>query len=416
MFNLREIRWSLLLLWVSLTVIGLIAIYSATQGPVSQFLPASIQQNFQKQLVFVALSVGLIFIVQFISPRFFEDGAYLFYGLTIILMVLTLFFGVEVNGARSWIRIAGVNFQVSELMKVTTLLAAANYLTSQRNVTAGNARHSLVVSILFLIPIGLLLLQNDTGTALIFVAVLPVMLFWSGLPNTLIFLIGLVALVGYTTLFSITAGLITLFIFLVLIFIFQRQRRMVWIGLVVGLVVMVGIEVGIEEILRPHQKARIEAFVNPESDPQGAGWNVLQAKTAIGSGGITGKGFLQGTQTQLRFLPEQWTDFIFCVIGEEFGFFGSGLVVTLFFLLFLNIISMATTHNHPFAQLVMIGVLGVFFFHFLINVGSAMGLLPVIGLPLPFISYGGSSFLVNSLLIAIVLNLNLYERSFSIYR
>ena len=416
MFNFREFRWSLLFLWLSLTVIGLVAIYSATQGPVSQFLPLSIQQNFEKQLIFVAISIGVIFIVQFISPRFFEDGAYLFYGITLILMVLTLFFGVEVNGARSWIRIAGVNFQISELMKVTTLLAAANYLTSQRNVTAGNARHSLVVVAMFILPIALLLLQNDTGTALIFIAVLPVLLFWSGLPNTLIFLTGLVVLVGYTTLYSITAGLITLTVLIVLIFFFQRQRRMVWIGLAVGLLVMIGVEVGMEQVLRPHQKARIEAFVNPESDPQGAGWNVLQAKTAIGSGGITGKGFLQGTQTQLRFLPEQWTDFIFCVIGEEFGFLGSGLVVTLFFLLFLNLISMATTHNHPFAQLFMVGVLAVFFFHFLINIGSAMGLLPVIGLPLPFISYGGSSFLANSLLIAIVLNLNLYERSFSIYR
>lgn len=416
MFNLKDIKWSLVLLWASLTVIGLIAIYSATQGPVSQFLPASIQQNFDKQLIFVAISVGVIFLVQFISPRIFEDGAYLFYGLTLFLMVITLMIGVEVNGAKSWLRIGGINFQISELMKVTTLLAAANYLTSQRNVSAGNLQHSLAVTGLFIIPIALLLLQNDTGTALIFAAVLPVMLFWSGLPNTLTLLLVLIALVGYTTLFSITAGITTLSILLLLFYFFQRERRMVWIGLIVGIVVMTGVEVGTEQVLKPHQKARIEAFINPESDPQGAGWNVLQAKTAIGSGGLTGKGFLQGTQTQLRFLPEQWTDFIFCVIGEEFGFVGSGLVVTLFLLLFLNLISMATTHNHPFAQLVMVGILSVFFFHFVINIGSAMGLLPVIGIPLPFVSYGGSSFLANSLLIAIVLNLHLYERSFSIYR
>lgn len=416
MFNLKDIKWSLVLLWASLTVIGLIAIYSATQGPVSQFLPASIQQNFDKQLIFVAISVGVIFLVQFISPRIFEDGAYLFYGLTLLLMVITLMIGVEVNGAKSWLRIGGINFQISELMKVTTLLAAANYLTSQRNVSAGNLQHSLAVTGLFIIPIALLLLQNDTGTALIFAAVLPVMLFWSGLPNTLTLLLVLIALVGYTTLFSITAGITTLSILLLLFYFFQRERRMVWIGLIVGIVVMTGVEVGTEQVLKPHQKARIEAFINPESDPQGAGWNVLQAKTAIGSGGLTGKGFLQGTQTQLRFLPEQWTDFIFCVIGEEFGFVGSGLVVTLFLLLFLNLISMSTTHNHPFAQLVMVGILSVFFFHFVINIGSAMGLLPVIGIPLPFVSYGGSSFLANSLLIAIVLNLHLYERSFSIYR
>ncbi len=416
MFNIKEFRWSLVFLWASLTVIGLVAIYSATQGPVSQFLPASIQQNFDKQVVFVAISIALIFIVQFISPRFFEDGAYLFYGVTLILMIFTLFFGVEVNGARSWLRIGGINFQMSELMKVTTLLAAANYLTSQRNVSASNLRHSLTVTALFIIPIGLLLLQNDTGTALIFVGVLPFMLYWSGLPNTLTLLIVLAVLVGYMSLFNITAGLVTLFLFLILFFFLQREKRMVWIGLIIGIIVIIAVEVGMEHVLRPHQKARIEAFINPESDPQGAGWNVLQAKTAIGSGGITGKGFMQGTQTQLRFLPEQWTDFIFCVIGEEFGFLGSGMVITLFFLLFLNLVSMATSHNHPFAQLVMIGILSVFFIHFLINIGSAMGLLPVIGIPLPFVSYGGSSFLVNSLLIGIVLNLNLYERSFSIYR
>ena len=416
MFNIKEFRWSLVFLWASLTVIGLVAIYSATQGPVSQFLPASIQQNFDKQVVFVAISIALLFIVQFISPRFFEDGAYLFYGVTLILMIFTLFFGVEVNGARSWLRIGGINFQMSELMKVTTLLAAANYLTSQRNVSASNLRHSLTVTALFIIPIGLLLLQNDTGTALIFVGVLPFMLYWSGLPNTLTLLIVLAVLVGYMSLFNITAGLVTLFLFLILFFFLQREKRMVWIGLIIGIIVIIAVEVGMEHVLRPHQKARIEAFINPESDPQGAGWNVLQAKTAIGSGGITGKGFMQGTQTQLRFLPEQWTDFIFCVIGEEFGFLGSGMVITLFFLLFLNLVSMATSHNHPFAQLVMIGILSVFFIHFLINIGSAMGLLPVIGIPLPFVSYGGSSFLVNSLLIGIVLNLNLYERSFSIYR
>src|SRR5690606_24685134 len=150
-------------------------------------------------------------------------------------------------------------------------------------------------------------------------------------------------------------------------------------------------------------------------DPQGAGWNIMQATTAIGSGGLTGKGFMEGTQTQLRFLPEQWTDFIFCVVGEEFGFVGAGLIMTLYLLLFLMLIHMAGSHKHPFAQLVMVSVAAVFFIHFGINIASATAIMPVIGLPLPFVSYGGSAFLTNSILLGICLNMDLYKRSFSIY-
>jgi rod shape determining protein RodA len=160
---------------------------------------------------------------------------------------------------------------------------------------------------------------------------------------------------------------------------------------------------------------RILAFLDPSFDPRGAGWNVIQATTAIGSGGLSGKGFMEGTQTQLRFLPEQWTDFIFCVIGEEFGFIGAGIVIVTFVLLLVTLLNSTSSQKYPFAQLVIVGVTGVFFVHFTVNVGMASALLPVIGIPLPFISYGGSAFLTNTIMLAICLNLDLHKRAFSIY-
>jgi rod shape determining protein RodA len=201
-----------------------------------------------------------------------------------------------------------------------------------------------------------------------------------------------------------------------IIFIIQRRTGLTLASFVTGILIVIGVQVALSQILQPHQRARIEAFTNPSFDPQGAGWNVIQAKTAIGSGGLYGKGFMEGTQTQLRFLPEQWTDFIFCVIGEEFGFFGASLVVLLLLLLTLRLVVMAGNHKHPFAQLVMVGVTTVFFTHFFINVGSATALLPVIGVPLPFISYGGSALLSNTIMLGICLNLDFYKRQFSIYR
>jgi len=185
-------------------------------------------------------------------------------------------------------------------------------------------------------------------------------------------------------------------------------------AIVTGSLVVAGVQVALYQILRPHQQARIEAFINPALDPQGAGWNVMQAKTAIGSGGLWGKGFLEGTQTQLRFLPEQWTDFIFPVIAEEFGFVGAGLVLLIFSVLLLRLLNIAGEHKHPFAQLVVVGITATFFVHLVINLGSAMGLFPVIGLPLPFISYGGSAFLSYSVMLAISLNFYMNRRQFSI--
>lgn len=416
MINLKEFNWSLIALWVGLCIIGLIAIYSATQGRVAQFLPEYIQVNFAKQ--FIAIGIGILIVVgmQFVAPRTFQEGSYIFYGLCLILMVITLLFGHEVSGSRSWLVLGPFNLQTSELMKVATILAVANYLTSKRNISAENLKSAMVAVLLIATPAILVFLQNDAGTALVFLALIPVMLFWSGLPHGISLFIISPAIIGYLTIIEWYWGLIAAIILTLIIFIVQRRTWLTFAAFACGLLVIIGTQVALFQVLQPHQRARIVAFTNPSFDPQGAGWNVIQAKTAIGSGGLYGKGFMEGTQTQLRFLPEQWTDFIYCVIGEEFGFIGASLVLILFLALFLRLLNSAAKHKYPFAQMVIVGVTTIFFIHFFINIGSATGLLPVIGLPLPFVSYGGSAMITNTIMLAICLNMDFYKRQFSIYR
>jgi len=261
----------------------------------------------------------------------------------------------------------------------------------------------------------LVLMQNDTGTALVLFSLIPFMLFWSGLPYGISLFIISPAIIGYFTILDLMWGTIAAIVISIVIFFVQKRPWLTVVSVVTNVVIIGGINFAVNSLLQPHQKARIVAFANPSFDPQGVGWNVIQAKTAIGSGGLTGKGFLEGTQTQLKFLPEQWTDFIFCVIGEEFGFLGAGLVIVLFMILLLNLISGAGSHKNPFAQSVLVGIVSIYLIHLLINTGSAMGLLPVIGLPLPFVSYGGSAFLSNSLMIGIALNLLMYKRESTIF-
>lgn len=416
MINLRDLSWSLIALWASLIGVGLVAIFSATQGPVAEFLPSYIQINFYKQLIYFGIAILILIGLQFVNPRTFQEGSYIFYGFCILLMILTLFFGKEVKGAKSWLVVGPFNLQVSELMKLATILAVANYLTSRRNISAENIKSALITVLLILFPAILVFLQNDAGTAIIFLALIPVVLFWSGLPYGISLFIISPAIIGYLSIIAWYLGLAAAIILALIIFMIQRRTGLTLASFVTGILIVIGVQVALSQILQPHQRARIEAFTNPSFDPQGAGWNVIQAKTAIGSGGLYGKGFMEGTQTQLRFLPEQWTDFIFCVIGEEFGFFGASFVVLLLLLLTVRLVVMAGNHKHPFAQLVMIGVTTVFFTHFFINVGSATALLPVIGVPLPFISYGGSALITNTIMLGICLNLDFYKRQFSIYR
>jgi rod shape determining protein RodA len=411
----RDFDWLTIMLWASITSFGLAGIYSATLGPVSEFLPAHILQNFPRQVTWVLISVLVLVFMQFTSPRSFQQLSYIAYVIALLLTASTIFFGIEVNGAKSWLEIGSVRFQTSEILKLATILAVANYLTSRRNIDAVNLKSALVATVLILLPFIIIILQNDTGSALIFLPLIPVMLFLSGLPYGVSLFMISPAIIGYLSIIDWKYGVAATVVFTFFIYLLQKRP---WLGitsLLSGILIVIAVNVALTEVLQPHQQSRIEAFVNPFQDPQGAGWNIIQSKTAISSGGIYGKGFMQGTQTQLRFLPEQWTDFIFCVIAEDFGLIGGGLAIIAILLLLLRQLNNAVNMKTPFAQLVIVGVVTIIFTHTLVNLGSAMGVVPVIGVPLPFISYGGSSFLSNSIMLAVCLNLHFRQREMSLF-
>lgn len=412
----KGFNWVIFGVWIIMMIIGLIAIYSATQGPVSEFLPSYIRQNFIKQIIWIVAAIILVISFSFIPPRSYIQFSYIFYALTLIIVGLTIFFGTEINGAKSWIRVGPINVQSSELMKLSTIMATAAYLTGRRNITTQKWRHALVAILMISMPVILIILQNDLGTALVFIALIPVVLFWSGLPYGTSLLIISPAVVLYLTLLNWKFGAISAVILALMVFILQRQNSLAIISLLLNSASAFIANFALTHVLQPHQVSRIIAFTNPYFDPKGVGWNIIQAKTAIGSGGLWGKGFLEGTQTQYRFIPEQWTDFISCVIGEEFGFIGLGFLIIVYTVFFALMLRMAGNNKHPYSQLVIVGVTTIFFVHFFINLGSATALLPIIGLPLPFVSYGGSALLSNALMLAVCLNMDRHKRMFSIYR
>ncbi|TVQ12395.1 MAG: rod shape-determining protein RodA [Balneolaceae bacterium] len=409
----RQIDWVTFLTWLAISAIGLVAVYSATQGPLHQ--GTHIQGNFIKQFMYVCLGIVVLIILHFTAPRTFQQVSYLAYGLAILLGIITIFFGVEVSGEKNWLPVFGFRLQTSEFLKVATILAVANFLTSRRENQAGTFRTALTATLMLFLPVIIILIQSDTGTALVFLALIPIMLLWSGVPYGLCLLMVSPVIIGYLTVIDYVWGLLAAVIITIIFFFLEKKPLFTFGTFLASIIIVIGVQVGLHDVLQPHQRSRIEAFANPALDPRGAGWNVMQAKTAIGSGGIYGKGFMQGTQTQLRFLPEQSTDFIFCVIGEEGGLISTSLVLMLLALLLMRLLGQAAAHKHPFAQLFIVGACSIYLIHVVINLGSALGLMPVIGLPLPFLSYGGSSFLAKTIMLGICMNFYYHQRDFSIY-
>lgn len=382
---------------IALIAIGLVAIYSATNAH------PTAQGNFQKQYITAVISLVLFFVAYFIPYKTYRYLALPSYIGSLFLLVLVLFIGKTIYGAKSWISFGPIGFQPSEFAKVGVILFLAYYLTKQRK-NPNNLKEFLSVAFLGMVPIILILLEPDMGTAIVYIAITSVILFWSGIDLFWFFLVLSPIVVVFASLFSLSAFVLAMLVVLALLIYFKKNIFVNASIFVMNMSAAYLFDYGMS-FLKPHQQKRIETFVNPSSDPLGAGYNILQTKVAIGSGGLTGKGFLQGNQTQLRFIPEQWTDFIYCVIGEEFGFVGSILVVTLFLILFARLLYIAVHTKSRFGSMVVIGTLALLFTHFAINIGMNLGVAPVIGLPLPFMSYGGSSLMVNMLLIGIVLNL-----------
>ncbi len=406
-----------LLLWLLLTGVGLTAIYSATHGEAQEFLLESVQFNFERQSMWLGICCGAMIVILLTPLRLLVQLTPWIYTATIVLLLVALLVGREVSGARSWVVIGPFGFQSSELAKIGAVLAIAMTLSVRMPSQVLPKGAILLAVTLLLLPAALIILQNDTGTALVFVALIPVMLFWGGLSLSAIALLASPVIVAYLTILHLPTAI---GFALLLTFAFYFGTRSLGWTLSAGAVA--GSTIGLSsfalyQVLHPHQVARILSFANPEAVEyrSGVGFHLLQSKAAIGSGGLFGQGFMQGNQTQGRYIPEQSTDFIFSVIGEEWGLAGSLVVLFLFAGLIIRLIWIASQINHPYGSLVAAGTAGIILIHVCINVGMVLGLLPVIGIPLPFLSYGGSALLTISVLIALALNMYARRAEFSIY-
>lgn len=402
-FNLD---FSLLFIISSLISIGLIAVYSATH-----LAAQSGGSYFSKQLLISIFGLILMISFAFIPFRYIQRSSYMFYGLNILLLIIVLIFGSRGYGAERWLVIGPFRLQPSEFCKLATIMAVANYL-SKSEVDINKFKYLSVSIGLIILPFILIARQPDLGTSLVFLAVILPLLYWAGL-NWFYLFVFITPLVTLLLSFNFYAFLIWM-ILISIVLIVSHRKPVILIGIfllhiIVGLITPV-----LWAQLKPYQQQRILTFANPEADPQGAGYQIIQSKVAIGSGGIWGKGFLDGTQTQLRFLPAQHTDFIFSVIGEEWGFSGVLVVILLFVILLLYLIYLAGLVRSKYSSLIIIGVTTVLFFHIVVNIGMTIGLAPVTGLPLPFISYGGSFLLSMFLMMGLIMNFSFNRFSHSV--
>ncbi len=416
----RNVDWTVIGAWTGLVAVGLTAIFSATHGPASEFLLDSVQRNFDRQFMWFGISALAFAVILFVPARVWDRAAYPAYIAVIALLLGTLAFGQVINGAKAWLVLGPIRLQTAEVAKIGTLLAVAKFLASKQART-GQLRYALVAVGIVLLPVAIIIFQNETGTALIFLAMIPFVLFWGGVPLSLMALMVAPAVAGYLAVVQNDAAFPTYVLLFALLFtaaILAATRNKWWTGAAFAFTGVFGMVAwyGLTGILKPHQVSRIIAFTNPEAFASTAGYHVIQSKAAIGSGGLFGKGYMQGTQTQLAFIPEQSTDFIFTVVGEEFGFLGTMTVLALFGYLLIRLASLGSWAAHTFIKVFAAGVAGIFLTHVVINVGMTIGVVPVIGIPLPLVSYGGSALLANTILVAMAVGLYARRDEFSIYR
>ncbi|PWJ39290.1 rod shape-determining protein RodA [Sediminitomix flava] len=456
----QGIDWVSVLLYLILVILGWLNIYAAVYQPDAQQSIFDMGINSGRQLMWICGAGILIAAILIIDYKFYETFAYIIYGAIMLLLLAVIFIGATTNGATAWIKIGPLKIQPGEIAKFATALALAKYLNSPNKKVENFNTYSRALLIIG-VPALIIILQNDTGSAMVFAA-LVVALYREGLPSTFMVL-GLTAIIlfiaglfvppatlgvyvgvmglgsiiyswladrniyqvfaGWGIVGSVMYGLyyyfdhtyisIGLFFVFAIIVIasFSNFRSFRWITFqgayfAFALLFTISIDFVFNTVLQPHQRKRIEILINPESDPLGVGYQVTQSKIAIGSGGLLGKGFLEGTQTKLEFVPEQSTDFIFCTIGEEHGWLGAMFVFTVFFILIARIIMLAERQKSRFSRVYGYSVASILFFHFMINIGMTIGLFPVIGIPLPFVSYGGSSLWSFTILLFVFLKLD----------
>ena len=426
-----EIDFFLLFAALMLEVFGILFIYSS--GVTSE--GALISTEYRRQLLWAAL--GLVFalaITMLNYRRIYDLSVYLYLG-TIILLLYTLIYGRVVHGTR-WLRIGSLGIQASEFAKITTILFLARYLDTTRRNQKTFIRF-LVSCLIVLVPMTIVLVQPDLGTALVFIPILLGMCFIAGISKRYIIFLGLVIVFAgillvlplwQTTIMRnavpalmllvdkrfVASGCLTLaFIFAIAWFGFIRYKKQYffWICYCTAIVILsLGVSYAAHKVLKEYQIMRLIVFMDPNVDPRGSGWHIIQSVTAIGSGGVFGKGYLQGTQSHYRFLPEQSTDFIFSILSEEWGFFGGVLVFVLFLIVNLRLVRIMRTTTDAFGSYIVAGLVSMYAFHFFINVGMTMGIMPITGIPLLFMSYGGSAIL--SAMVGIGLALSIYMRRF----
>ena len=399
----RNIDKPLLFIYLALVLIGWLNIYAAVY---SEQHPSifDMSQNYGKQALWILTALAIGMMVLLTDVKFFSAFSYFFYGATIVLLVAVLIFGKEVAGSRSWFQVGNFRLQPAEFAKFATTLALSRYL-SALDFDDRKIKSRIMPLAIMMLPALLILLQNDTGSAIVY-ASLSLVLYRQGMSGTILLIGVAVAILSIATLmFDKMWVICALAVILVILMLFIRRNRRN-ILTVAGIFLVASaftftVNYAFNHILEPHQKNRINVLVGNQIDLKGAGYNVNQSKIAIGSGGFTGKGFLKGTQTKFNFVPEQSTDFIFCTVGEEWGFLGTLIVISLFIYLCVRIILLAERQRSDFSRIYGYGVASILFFHFFVNVGMTIGLMPVVGIPLPFFSYGGSSLWAFTLLVFI---------------
>ena len=398
----RSIDWATVLLYVLLVGLGWLCVYAASYSPDAQggsvrdmSFTQLMQFNWFKQLLWIGTALLLVVVLLVIDYKAYDTLAYILYVGMIGLLLVTLVIARPIAGSRSWLELGPVRLQPAEFAKFTTALAASRFMAGI-NLRYQNWRDQLMLAGITLLPVVLIIASNETGQALVYGAFL-LAYFREGMSPLILLLLAASGVILLLALLVPKAWLLIGFTIILIIVLMLNRRLLrhylpaalsVW-ALTIGMVL--GVDFFYNHVLQPHQRQRIEVLINPGADPLGKGWNLTQSKIALGSGGLFGKGFLQGTQTKFDFVPEQSTDFIFCTVGEEFGWAGCLVVIGLYMALLGRVVYVAERQKSVFGRTYGYCVASVLFFHFTINMGMTMGLAPVVGIPLPFFSYGGSS-------------------------
>ena len=398
-----KLRINIILPIILLIIIGMIALSSKSN------FQDFYNSNFYKHIIWILIGIPIFILMQYIRIQYIFDYSYIFYFVLIAILLLTFFFGVdpsETGGAKSWIEIGGFRGQPSEFGKIL-FICFLSRLLSDINIKSKIYIYLPITAILIFIPLLLLLIQPDLGTAMVYLAIILPLAYWGGVKSILLFLI-IAPILSLVTVFNFMAFSIWLILFIFILMYTYKNSELTLLAIILNFILNLFSAISapfLWELLKPHQQERILTFIDPLRDPFGAGWQVWQSRISIGSGGLSGKGWKNGTQAENNFLPVSDSDFILSTLAEEFGFIMIFIIISILFYFIYWSLIYAQKVNNKFAGLLIVGFLTMISMHMLINLGMISGLLPVTGLPAPFISYGGSFFLSCIIMIGLINNI-----------